>query len=221
MTSDAIIEQWEPLVNKMAWKIPVVGMDVEDVCQELRIVIHKAHEKYDPNRGASFKTYLYRAMLNRLLKLRENVAKFATTATNSDENIEKAGKVYLEEEGITFPVPLGPSEALMADLILCGYKRREIEAFSEEPREIKKALHRLKHEYGKVPEGVRTLVLPPTKGCLKAYKKLLAGKVRISFCTWTSAGIHMHKKASKAGFIPEAENFQGLVWHGSCAYKER
>lgn len=60
--------KWGPLLNRFArWSIP--GVEREDLRQELLLVLWQAHRRYDPARGASFKTYLFRALLNRALTL--------------------------------------------------------------------------------------------------------------------------------------------------------
>ena len=63
--------QWTPLLRIFArWRI---GMEEEDLMQEMRIVLLKAQASYEPDSGATFKTYLFRSLLNRALKLRKMV----------------------------------------------------------------------------------------------------------------------------------------------------
>ena len=47
--NDDLIRQWEPKVQKMASKTSIVGMEQEDIAQELRLVICKAAKKYSPD----------------------------------------------------------------------------------------------------------------------------------------------------------------------------
>lgn len=56
--------QWEPKVQKMASQASIAGMEREDIAQELRLVICKAAKKYNPDRNASFHTYLHTSMVN-------------------------------------------------------------------------------------------------------------------------------------------------------------
>ena len=71
LTYEALETQWMPLLRMFArWRI---GMEHEDLLQELRIILFNAQGKYDPGRGVAFKTYLFRALLNRALKLRQQV----------------------------------------------------------------------------------------------------------------------------------------------------
>lgn len=68
---EALEKQWMPLLRMFAnWRI---GMESEDLLQELRIILFNAQGKYDPDRGVAFKTYLFRALLNRVLKLRQQI----------------------------------------------------------------------------------------------------------------------------------------------------
>ena len=70
-TYEALEKQWMPLLRMFAnWRI---GMENADLLQELRIILFNAQEKYDPGRGVAFKTYLFRALLNRVLKLRQRI----------------------------------------------------------------------------------------------------------------------------------------------------
>lgn len=62
---EAILEKWEPKVHSLLRTTSIRDLDYEDIAQELRISILKAHKKYDPNRGeAAFGTYLHVTMLN-------------------------------------------------------------------------------------------------------------------------------------------------------------
>jgi|TARA_B100001964_G_scaffold238885_1_gene305192 RNA polymerase sigma factor (sigma-70 family) len=67
--NDDLIRQWEPKVQKMASKTSIVGMEQEDIAQELRLVICKAAKKYSPDRNASFHTYLHTSMVNTIRTL--------------------------------------------------------------------------------------------------------------------------------------------------------
>ncbi len=67
--NDNLIIQWEPKVQKMASRASIVGMEREDIAQELRLVICKAAKKYDPDRNASFHTYLHTSMVNTIRTL--------------------------------------------------------------------------------------------------------------------------------------------------------
>lgn len=60
--------QWRGMLHKFAgWNI---GMEHEDLYQEMSIVLFEAQQRYDPLKGAAFSTYLFRALLNKIRKLR-------------------------------------------------------------------------------------------------------------------------------------------------------
>lgn len=65
MTFDEVRTQVAPLIGKFvrSWNIP--GMSDEDIEQELLIVLHRIHSKFDP-RKASFLHYLIMCMENKL-----------------------------------------------------------------------------------------------------------------------------------------------------------
>jgi len=57
-------ERWRPLLSKFAsWNI---GMPREDLYQELLLVLWKAQQGYSPDKKASFQTYLYTALFNKV-----------------------------------------------------------------------------------------------------------------------------------------------------------
>jgi RNA polymerase sigma factor (sigma-70 family) len=67
--TDELITQWEPKVQRFLSTSFVLGMDREDLGQELRIAILKAAEGFDEARGTSFHTYLHTTMVNTLRTL--------------------------------------------------------------------------------------------------------------------------------------------------------
>lgn len=68
MSYEDLEVQWQSLLHRFAsWGIP--GMDFEDVMQEMRIVLYKTQQNFDPRRRVKFMTFLYRALLNRALQL--------------------------------------------------------------------------------------------------------------------------------------------------------
>jgi RNA polymerase sigma factor (sigma-70 family) len=53
----------------MASSASIVGMDRDDLAQELRLVIFKAAKKFDPDKNVSFHTYLHTSMVNTIRTL--------------------------------------------------------------------------------------------------------------------------------------------------------
>lgn len=62
--TDELLEQWEPKIHRILQNTFILGMDKEDVAQELRIAILKAAKHFDDTKGASFHTYLHTVMIN-------------------------------------------------------------------------------------------------------------------------------------------------------------
>ena len=81
--NDELIQQWEPKVQKMSSASFVLGMDNEDIAQELRIAVVKAARGFDVNQGVGFHTYLHTIMVNTLRTL-----------------ISRAKKKYVDVESI-------------------------------------------------------------------------------------------------------------------------
>ena len=88
--NDALIEQWEPKIHKLLANSFVVGMDKDDIAQELRIAIIKAAKGFDEDRGVIFHTYLHTAMVNTLRTLISKGQRYSidlsleTTITDSE-----------------------------------------------------------------------------------------------------------------------------------------
>ena len=64
-----LILKWEPKIQKLLTATFVVGMDRDDIAQELRIAIIKAAKGFDEDRGVIFHTYLHTAMVNTIRTL--------------------------------------------------------------------------------------------------------------------------------------------------------
>ena len=67
--NDELIKQWEPKVQRMASNAYIVGLDREDLTQELRLAIVKAAKGFEEDRGVLFHTYLHTAMTNTIRTL--------------------------------------------------------------------------------------------------------------------------------------------------------
>jgi len=67
--NDALIQQWEPKVQKMTANTYIAGLDREDLAQELRLAIVKAAQGFEEDRGVLFHTYLHTAMTNTIRTL--------------------------------------------------------------------------------------------------------------------------------------------------------
>ena len=84
-----LIKQWEPKINKMLQNTFVIGLDREDIAQELRIAIVKAAQGFNEDKGVLFHTYLHTAMINTIRTLiykAERQMKAASLDTNFGEN---------------------------------------------------------------------------------------------------------------------------------------
>ena len=62
--NDELIIQWEPKIQRMLSNIFIIGMDRDDIAQELRMAIMKAAKSFDESRGVIFHTYLHTTMVN-------------------------------------------------------------------------------------------------------------------------------------------------------------
>ena len=67
--NNELVIQWEPKIQKMVSNVYVVGMDRDDIAQELRIALLKTARAFDPNRGVLFHTYLHTSLVNTIRTL--------------------------------------------------------------------------------------------------------------------------------------------------------
>jgi len=143
--NDDLITQWEPKIQKMVYSAEIVGLDNEDIAQELRIALVKAAKAFDPDneKGAIFHTYLHTALVNTIRtlinKAKRNLK--TNTATSIDlvdlyetipENVLKAiidPNRYQDEVDINLWVDsqnLDNKEKLFLQLKLEGLTMEEI-----------------------------------------------------------------------------------------------
>ena len=90
--NDDLIQQWEPKIQKMVSSSFVVGMDKEDIAQELRISLIKAAKAYDEPRGVMFHTYLHTSLDNTIRTLISN-AQRQTQQLSLDNVFPESGQL--------------------------------------------------------------------------------------------------------------------------------
>lgn len=83
--NDGLIRQWEPKVQKMASNTYILGMDREDLAQELRLAVVKAAHGFEEDRGVLFHTYLHTAMTNTIRTLLSKARKLVPFTTSLDD----------------------------------------------------------------------------------------------------------------------------------------
>ena len=74
----ALIARYAGLVHMSVSRIAVVGSDPEDLLQEAYMGLMSAIRSYDPQRGASFRTYAYTCVGNSLINMRDASLAMAT-----------------------------------------------------------------------------------------------------------------------------------------------
>jgi RNA polymerase sigma factor (sigma-70 family) len=83
--NDELIKQWEPKVQKMASSVYILGLDREDLAQELRLAVVKAAQGFEEDRGVVFHTYLHTAMTNTIRTLLSKGRKLVPVTTSLDD----------------------------------------------------------------------------------------------------------------------------------------
>jgi DNA-directed RNA polymerase specialized sigma24 family protein len=98
-----LILQWEPKIQKLLSGVFIVGMERDDIAQELRIAIIRAAEGYDSSRGVLFHTYLHTTLVNTIRTLMSKAHRQPTTKS-LDFVREDSETVSLEiEKALTDP----------------------------------------------------------------------------------------------------------------------
>lgn len=90
---EQLMEQWEPKVQKIVSNTFVVGLDREDIAQELRIALIKAARGFEEDRGILFHTYLHTAMINTVRSLISKAQRQVTTESLDSPYETEAGEL--------------------------------------------------------------------------------------------------------------------------------
>ena len=80
-----LIDKWEPKIQRMLSNTFVLGMDRDDIAQELRIVLIKAAKAYTERKDVIFHTYLHTAMVNTIRTLISKAQKRIEISSPSEE----------------------------------------------------------------------------------------------------------------------------------------
>ena len=111
-----LIKQWEPKIQKMLQGTSIIGMDRDDIAQELRIAIMRAANGFDEDKGVVFHTYLHKAMVNTIRTLITKAQKMLNLTSLEqelsfrDSDNDNVGDALLIDE----------SEPMMSDIELEG-----------------------------------------------------------------------------------------------------
>lgn len=100
----AALEQWKPLIHKMAFKAARraaaidVPMSHDDFVQELSITVLRCHDSFNPDLGVKMITFLYRAIYNELNKIfdRETAGRMVSIKSEPDTDAD-GNKIQLRD----------------------------------------------------------------------------------------------------------------------------
>jgi len=105
--NDDLIRQWEPKVQKMTSNTYILGLDREDLAQELRLAVVKAAQGFEEDRGVLFHTYLHTAMTNTIRTLLSKARKLVPMTTSLDNVISELSTMPIQSykilEALTDP----------------------------------------------------------------------------------------------------------------------
>jgi RNA polymerase sigma factor (sigma-70 family) len=160
--NNELVAQWEPKIQKMSSNSYVVGLDKEDLAQELRIALVKAARAYDDSKGAIFHTYLHTSLVNTIRTLitkaqRKPIARSIDVTFDGNNTIPKEiaaamvePKNYTEEVEANIWIHaqgLLDKEKLFLELKLEGLTMEEItEDLGESAYKVRQSLRDKLHE---------------------------------------------------------------------------
>ena len=160
--NNELVAQWEPKIQKMSSNSYVVGLDKEDLAQELRIALVKAARAYDDSKGAIFHTYLHTSLVNTIRTLitkaqRKPIARSIDVTFDGNNTIPKEiaaamvePKNYTEEVEANIWINaqgLLDKEKLFLELKLEGLTMEEItEDLGESAYKVRQSLRDKLHE---------------------------------------------------------------------------
>jgi len=130
--NDDLIIQWEPKVQRMASNVYIVGLDREDLVQELRFAIVKAAQGFEEDRGVLFHTYLHTAMTNTIRTLLSRAQRHPHTVSADEtwqENISDGDTTNRQStkviEALTEPTDFTVDVNFSDTLRNCGLSEQE------------------------------------------------------------------------------------------------
>jgi RNA polymerase sigma factor (sigma-70 family) len=160
--NNELVAQWEPKIQKMSSNSYVVGLDKEDLAQELRIALVKAARAYDDSKGAIFHTYLHTSLVNTIRTLitkaqRKPIARSIDVTFEGSNTLPKEiaaamvePKNYTEEVEANIWIHaqgLSDKEKLFLELKLEGLTMEEItEDLGESAYKVRQSLRDKLHE---------------------------------------------------------------------------
>jgi len=160
--NNELVAQWEPKIQKMSSNSYVVGLDKEDLAQELRIALVKAARAYDDSKGAIFHTYLHTSLVNTIRTLitkaqRKPIARSIDVTFEGNNTVPKEiaaamvePKNYTEEVEADIWIHaqgLSDKEKLFLELKLEGLTMEEItEDLGESAYKVRQSLRDKLHE---------------------------------------------------------------------------
>ena len=160
--NNELVSQWEPKIQKMSSNSYVVGLDKEDLAQELRIALVKAARAYDDSKGAIFHTYLHTSLVNTIRTLitkaqRKPIARSIDVTFEGSNTLPKEiaaamvePKNYTEEVEANIWIHaqgLSDKEKLFLELKLEGLTMEEItEDLGESAYKVRQSLRDKLHE---------------------------------------------------------------------------
>ena len=99
--TDELVEQWEPKIHKVLQTTFILGMDRDDVAQELRIAILKAANHFDDTKGVGFHTYLHTVMMNTIrtfIAKAQKTKNISSTYSINGSNTDEYADEYVPKE---------------------------------------------------------------------------------------------------------------------------
>lgn len=129
MEYNKLEEKWRRLIHKFSNNRTIPGYDKEDIEQELRVVLFKSDQLFDPNKKSKFITYLYSAFSSKVKKLHRDTQGRKKNIPSKmvgylPEGIDFRNNDKEDHDDIDFLTGLSFQASRIGELVLDGKEKR-------------------------------------------------------------------------------------------------
>ena len=145
--------KWEPQINATLRGYIGNAAQRDDLAQELHLTLIKALEGYDSGKGASFHTYLFCSLQNKLKTFLHRSNKDCYVYPIEDYPNLQESTVEENFSCELIKADLTTGEMMVLDFLLCGYNIREIGEMCQDEKMPSRLLKRIRRKTMYMKEG--------------------------------------------------------------------
>lgn len=106
-TVEDYLVEFDELIHKLAMYHRVYGLDIDDLEQEFRMILVQNYENYDPNKGASFKTFFISSCKRAVKRMRSKMKNLPFVMNLDETENTSNSDLYNEVVNILDNIPNG------------------------------------------------------------------------------------------------------------------